>query len=173
MMRLMLLRHAKADGDIGEGDHARRLSARGIHEAAELGTYLAEQHLMPDLILASDSTRTAMSMNGLLAQWSHPAAVRLIGSLYNAGALRLLSEIHRQAADVRCLMLIAHNPGIAELALRLTGSGDRYALARMRQKFPPCALAVLDFACESWSNVNFGDGRLERHLTPRAHDAAP
>lgn len=171
MLRLMLLRHAKAEGEVVGGDHARRLSPQGIYDAAQLGTYLAEQHVMPDLILASDSARTTMSMNGLLAQWSHPAAVRLIGTLYNAGAKMLLGEIHGQARDVRCLMLIAHNPGIAELALRLTGSGDRYALARMRQKFPPCGLAVLDFACESWSDVSFGDGRLERYLTPGPQDA--
>ncbi|MBV1707345.1 MAG: histidine phosphatase family protein [Hyphomicrobiales bacterium] len=173
MLRLMLLRHAKAEADSAEGDHSRRLSPRGMQDVTHLGDYLAGESLLPDLILASSATRTAMTMTGLLAIWPEHVAVRLISTLYNAGASALLDEIHRQRGDARTLMLVGHNPGIAELALGLTGSGDRYALARLRQKFPPCALAVLDFASDSWGEVAPGEGRLERYLTPGPLEAAP
>ncbi len=170
MLRLMLLRHAKAEGESSEGDHARRLTPRGMQDVAHLGDYLAGETLLPDLILASSAARTAMTMTGLLAMWPEDVAVRLSATLYNAGFSSWLSEIHRQRNGVKTLMLIGHNPGIAELALGLIGSGDRYGLARLRQKFPPCALAVLDFACESWADVALGEGRLERYLTPGPHE---
>ena len=172
MLRLMLLRHAKAESESSEGDHARRLSPRGVQDAAHLGDYLAGEALLPDLILASNATRTAMTMTGLLAAWPENVEVRLAVSLYNAAASALLGEILSQRSGVKTLMLIGHNPGIAELALGLTGSGDRYALARMRQKYPPCGLAVLDFACESWADIAPGKGRLERYLTPGPIEAA-
>ncbi len=173
MLRLMLLRHAKAEGDCREGDHARRLSSRGVSEAGQLGGALAQHDLLPDLVLASDSMRTSMTMTGLLGQWPGKVGVRLMPSLYNASAGMLLGAIHQQSPDVKCLMLIGHNPGIAELALRLSGSGDRYALSRMRQKFPPCALAVLDFASSNWGEIGPETGRLDRYLTPDPQEAVP
>ena len=64
-------------------------------------------------------------------------------------------------------MLIGHNPGIADLALRLAGHGDRYALARMRAKYPTCALAVLDLPGENWRTLAAGAARLDRFVTPK------
>jgi len=40
-------------------------------------------------------------------------------------------------------MVIAHNPGIRDLALQLAGAGAQ--IDRMRRKFPTAALATLDF----------------------------
>jgi phosphohistidine phosphatase len=62
--------------------------------------------------------------------------------------------------------MIGHNPGFEELARLLVGYGDRYAFARMGQKFPTAALAVLDFDAEDWRDLKPGSGRLERFVTP-------
>ena len=77
-----------------------------------------------------------------------------------------LTAVRHTPPGVKTLMLIGHNPGIAELALSLAGYGDRYALARMMQKFPTCALAVLDFDMETWKEAAIRTGRLDRFVTP-------
>ena len=47
-------------------------------------------------------------------------------------------------------MVIAHNPGIHELALHLAGDGDDDSLRRLRTKFPTGALATMDLGDGEW-----------------------
>ena len=74
---------------------------------------------------------------------------------------------------MKTLLMIGHNPGFEELAQRLTGHGDRYAAARMSQKYPTCGLAVLDFAVEDWRDVAGRGGRLDRFVTPASLGDGP
>ncbi|MBV1702182.1 MAG: histidine phosphatase family protein [Hyphomicrobiales bacterium] len=166
MLRLMLLRHAKAVADQGNGDHARALSPRGSADAAALGKALGLEYLVPELVLVSSATRTSMSAAQLLAQWPQAVAVKVTDNLYNASDEAVLAQVRGVDAHVRTLMVVGHNPAIAELALKLTGYGDRYAAVRMSQRFPPCAMAVLDFDTDQWQEVAFGKGRLERFVIP-------
>jgi phosphohistidine phosphatase len=55
---------------------------------------------------------------------------------------------------------------MGELARLLVGHGDRYAFARLSQSFPTSALAVIDFATESWAAIEARGGRLDRFVTP-------
>ena len=55
---------------------------------------------------------------------------------------------------------------MSQLSRDLIGHGDRYALARLRTKFPTSGMAVLDFAVDDWSEIAFGGGRLDRFVTP-------
>ena len=78
-----------------------------------------------------------------------------------------LVEILRQTPDkVATLLAVGHNPGFAELASWLAGSGEADELALMRAKFPTAALAVLDFEIDHWSEVREGGARLTRFATP-------
>ena len=53
-------------------------------------------------------------------------------------------------------MLVGHNPGMHELALTLTGSGDAAAKKALDDNLPTSGLAIFDFATE----------RLERGGVP-------
>jgi phosphohistidine phosphatase len=64
--------------------------------------------------------------------------------------------------------MIGHNPGFQDLARLLVGHGDRYAFARMVQKFPTAALCVLDFDIEDWNEAGPGRARLDRFVTPKS-----
>ncbi|HZI98950.1 MAG TPA: histidine phosphatase family protein, partial [Actinomycetales bacterium] len=55
--RLLLIRHAKAAPDDDGGDHGRGLTARGRRDAAAIGRWLADNDLVPDLVLCSDARR--------------------------------------------------------------------------------------------------------------------
>ena len=57
--------------------------------------------------------------------------VELLPELYGADPSALLQIIHAAAADdPQRLLLVGHNPGMHELALALTGSGDAAAARR-------------------------------------------
>ena len=64
-------------------------------------------------------------------------------------------------------MLVGHNPGLEELALLLVGSGAADDRARMAEKFPTAAVAVIAFNAESWAAIEPGSGRLEHFLAPK------
>ena len=170
MLRLMLLRHAKALPQKAGADHARALAPRGLSDAATLARALGGEPLIPDRIAVSDARRTVETLRAMQAAWpGHGLSGALIDTdagLYHATSSSLLTAVRHTPPGVKTLMLIGHNPGIAELALSLAGYGDRYALARMMQKFPTCALAVLDFDMETWKEMAIRKGRLDRFVTP-------
>ena len=64
-------------------------------------------------------------------------------------------------------MLVGHNPTTELLADFLTGEGAEVDLARMSEKFPTCALAVLEFKGDDWQSVGKADGHLTRFILPR------
>ena len=167
MKRLLLLRHAKSARPAGVLDHERPLARRGFEDSRTMGAYLRHEMLLPDLVLVSTSNRTRQTWDVVIQGLGGVPSASFEPRLYDAPAARLAKVIGETAQTVRSLMLIGHNPGIADLALRLAGHGDRYALARMRAKYPTCALAVLDLPGENWRTLAAGAARLDRFVTPK------
>ena len=64
--------------------------------------------------------------------------------------------------DADVLMVVGHAPGIPALAeLLCDGEGSVEGHRRMAEGYPTCGLAVLQYAGR-WSDLTFGDARLER-----------
>lgn len=166
MRRILLLRHAKSDRPAGIADLEQPLAARGREAAPAIGRYLAAERLLPDHTVVSPSLRTQETFDLVTAELPAELRPRIDGRVYEARPEALLGVIHDTPSAVRTLLLIGHNPGLAELAALLTGHGDRYAFARLKTKYPTCGLAVLHFAVDSWTGVAKGIGRLERFVTP-------
>ncbi|MBV9517366.1 MAG: histidine phosphatase family protein [Hyphomicrobiales bacterium] len=168
MKRLLLLRHAKSARPAGVADHERPLAPRGCKDARLMGAYLQEEMLLPDLALVSTSVRTRQTWDLLVQGLGTVPSLRFDRRIYDAPAGRLASVIAETPDATNEVLLIGHNPGLADLAQRLAGHGDRYALARMRTKFPTSGLAVLDLPGESWRELNDGSARLDRFVTPKS-----
>lgn len=163
--RLVLIRHAKSSwSDPDLGDHDRPLNARGRDAATRVGRHLRGAGLRPDLVLCSSATRARQTMEGLEFG---DAPVLIEDQLYGAGATGLLRRVQAVPSQVHTLVLIAHNPAIEELAELLSGYDDQLAAAG---KFPTAAVADLEFACDDWTEVGPGSGRLRAFLVPRALD---
>jgi phosphohistidine phosphatase len=62
------------------------------------------------------------------------------------------------------VLLIGHNPGVQDLALRLAREGSE--LERLREKFPTGALATLELE-SSWAELTDGVARLAAFVVPR------
>ena len=164
--RLALVRHAKsswADPDIA--DHDRPLNARGRRAAALVGQHLPAAGVHPDLVLCSSATRARQTLE--LFQLVPTIDVLIEDQLYGAGSHELLARVRRIPAWVSSAVLIGHNPGLEELAFLLVGSGASEDRARMAEKFPTGAVAVVAFNADSWSAIEPGSGELVHFLTPK------
>ena len=165
LKRLLLLRHAKAETAGRVDDVQRDLTDKGEGDAARLGGRLERIGFTPDLAFVSPARRTARTFEIAAARFARPAIVKTEQSLYNATAAQIRAAIAGADPASRTLMVVGHNPGIMTAAAELAGDGDWAELDAMRQRFPPCALAVLTFRAEDWNEIRPGGGWLETFLT--------
>lgn len=139
MISLTLLRHAKSDwGDASLADHDRPLNARGRRDAPAMAEHLAGLGDTPQRILSSTALRartTAESFGLTLG-----VRVELDPELYLASAATLWAKAAAQGAT--SVMLVAHDPGLSDLASRLS-AGDI-------EHMPTCAIARFTWELSSW-----------------------
>ncbi len=183
MRRLRLLRHAKSDWPDGLSDLERPLAPRGRTAAPVMGRYLQDELLFPDLVLVSPALRTRETWALVEPALAGPPSgderavrtipMRIEPRIYEAPLSRLLAVVQSLPDVVSCVLLVGHNPGCAELALTLTGFGDRYAAQRMGAKFPTCGLAVLDLPEGGWADLAPRSCRLDRFVTPASLGEGP
>ncbi|HML13671.1 MAG TPA: histidine phosphatase family protein [Xanthobacteraceae bacterium] len=172
MRRLMLLRHAKSDRTRPDApDHARPLAPRGREAAPRLGVYMVHHGLMPDLVLCSTAARTRETWDLVEKAFANKPPVVYEERLYETGASALFDVVKETKSSVHALLLAGHNPGLHDLAQRLIASGDTDARARLTEKFPTGALAVIDFAVDDWRKLHPRSGRLDRLVVPRMLEA--
>ena len=170
MRQLLLLRHAKSNWDDPSlNDHDRPLDAEGQSAATALRAAIETLGLTPDLILVSSSRRTRETLERLEPLTERSRVVRT-NELYLASPRQILDQIAEVPADTGSIMIIAHNPGLHDLAMMLIGAhavtlGQPSAL-RLARGFPTAALAEFSVA-GSWASLPQG-ARLVRFLTP--HD---
>lgn len=166
MRRLFLFRHAKSAWPAGIADFERPLAPRGIAASRLMGDYLRRQGFAPARILVSPARRTRETWKLVNEAWRPTgASIAEEARIYAASLAMLVAIVRETPAEVPSLMLVGHNPGLAELALLLGAAADG-DYARMAGKYPTAALAVIDFAQDDWRVVP-ESGRLERFVTPK------
>ncbi len=166
--RLILLRHAKSDWpDVPDRD--RPLAKRGRRDAPRIGRWLHEHGYQPDVVVVSAATRTRQTWDLVAPELGGSPAVHFEPRAYAASALTLLYLAQELPARYRTALLIAHNPGLSELATSLaappesdsaTNNGPRPAVS-----LPTAAVAVFDFPGD-WSSLTPGHARLISLTTP-------
>jgi phosphohistidine phosphatase len=172
MLELLLFRHAKSRRDQpGLKDRERDLAPRGEAAAPRMGRHLREQGRVPDRVLCSSAVRAVRTWR-LAAPELGPGApeVEIEPALYMAEPDILLDTIRRHGGDARRLMLVGHNPGLHELALLLVGEGKAGPRARLKEKFPTAAVALVVFDLPAWDRTGPRTGRLEAFWRPRDLD---
>ena len=165
MSQLFVLRHAKSSwDDPALGDHDRPLAPRGRRAAKAMAGHLRRERIAPDLVLCSSARRTRETLDLIAPALGDDVAVSVEADLYAASAGDLLERLRAVADDIESVMLIGHNPGLEQLALRLATSGDD--LPDMRRKFPTGALATLSFA-GGWRDLAPGSAELIDFVKPK------
>jgi phosphohistidine phosphatase len=168
LLKLFLLRHAKSSWDDPElDDFDRPLNGRGRKAARAMGKYLERQAIRPSLVLVSAAARTRATFE-LIAPRLDGAPSVVEAGLYEASSTQLLERLRRLDDRDPSVMLVAHNPGLEQLALTLCGEDDASeALARLRDKFPTGALAVLEAELGHWAELAPGTCRLAAFVRPK------
>jgi phosphohistidine phosphatase len=164
----MLLRHAKSDRPDNVDDHERPLAERGRRACPLMGAYMVKQGLLPDLAVISTARRTMETWELIRAVFPKDITQIDEARIYDASAKVILDVINETPPDVKALLVVGHNPGLHELALKLIKTGSQQDLSRLQQKYPTAALVVIDFGAGNWKVISEDTGQLERFVMPKS-----
>lgn len=155
MPTLLVIRHAKSDWSQPFSDRQRPLARRGRRQAPAVGDWLADHHLVPDLVVCSPARRARDTWD-LVATALMDAGADLEGidvwqaeAAYTFDGQALLRVTRQIPPDEQTVALVGHNPALEELVAGLTGRFVR---------MPTSALAVIDVP--SWVDLDEGQGLL-------------
>jgi phosphohistidine phosphatase len=120
----ILVRHAHAEWPAYFGtDFDRPLTPQGLGDAQATASAIRDAGHRPDLLLVSPARRTLQTAGIIANTLGLPdTAVQQVDALYNAAPDTLDAELRRVLIIASTVMLVAHNPGISELARQLTGN---------------------------------------------------
>ncbi len=147
MKELFLIRHAKSDWDkMDVKDIDRPLKGRGIRDALMMGGYLAEHFPLPDLLLTSPACRAFHT--AVLFCRGMKGNCEVIGvrePLYLASFSEMLEIIRNTGDEVKALGVVAHNPGITDLA--------NFFLEEPVHNIPTSGFVHMAFDTDRWAEV--------------------
>jgi phosphohistidine phosphatase len=157
--RLVLLRHAKSSWDDPTlADRDRPLNRRGKRSAKAVGKWLTGLGIVPDLILCSDAVRTLETHKRLKIG----GELRVLPELYHADADTMMAAMQQAAGTT--VMMIAHNPGVADFARRIVATPPPHGRFG---DFPTAATLIVEIPMVDWEAGHFGSSRVVNFITPR------
>ncbi len=113
---------------------------------------------MPDHVVVSDARRTLETARAALGEWEgEPTFAPLIDSnpaVYEAGCDSLLDLIRSVPADTGRLLVVGHNPTIAQLVQLLDDGSREPGDSGLTGGFPPASVALFDIDRE-WQRLQF------------------
>ncbi|MEN0001823.1 MAG: histidine phosphatase family protein, partial [Pseudomonadota bacterium] len=164
MVKLMLLRHAKAEwAEPGQRDYDRVLSQDGIEECQSIAAQMSQLGIKPDTIICSLAVRAKQTLEHIEPALTYNPAIEFERDLYATDAPGYL-EIASASKSGGDIMLIGHNPMMEDLAYGLSKDGDQAALDAMNMGFRTCGLAIVRFD-DPIKDALSQSGLLEAYLT--------
>jgi phosphohistidine phosphatase len=125
LMIVYFLRHAEAEPDHG-ADFDRRLTTKGLEQAAKTGKFLLRSGITPDLIITSPVVRAKQTAeivaNALGADLVEDAG--LACGMVPESCCRLIESHSSHDA----ILLVGHEPDFSEAIARLLGLADAEAI---------------------------------------------
>ena len=169
MKVLGLLRHAKSDwDDMSTRYFDRGLNARGRRGAALMGAHIRDGEHSWDKVLASPAERVKRTLEAAELGVSPLFDQRL----YLSSAETMIDVVQEKGGDADSVLIVAHNPGLQEMLLKLIAPSNENALFDEASiKFPTAAFAVIELAIDDWDDLGGEDGALVHFTRPRDLDA--
>jgi phosphohistidine phosphatase len=112
-----------------------------------MGQRLAARSIKPDAFVVSTACRAKATARLMTSAIGFSIAdVEWKDELYLASPLTIKSVIRQTANHVQTLALLAHNPGITELANQLVGMDI--------SNVPTCGVITLELSADHWAEAN-------------------
>lgn len=162
---LFLLRHAKSNHDGIEDDFHRPLTSKGLRDCTMIGQYLKQHRYIPEIAIISDSIRTTETTKHVLANIDSAIKVIPNHSLYLATAGEILKIIATIPDNVHSLMVVAHHPGLQNLATFLAGPATE-PTKDLYHHYPTTALAMFEITADHWQQIDFSVAKLKDFVYP-------
>lgn len=106
------------------------------------GQWLRAAYPRIDDVIVSPALRARQTW-ALVSRHVAAPSVREDARIYDDWGARLLGVVAEVPSEARSAMIVGHNPGVEECALTLARGGDAQGIARLRQKYPTSAIAVV------------------------------
>lgn len=124
-----------------------------------MGRYLREQGCIPATALVSTAVRARTTAElALEAAGAAPGVLRLVPDLYGSGPDEIVEIVAEQGENASPLLVVAHNPGMEDLAARFLG---RY------EHFPTAALLMAQAPAPDWARFSPAAATVEAFVRPR------
>ena len=164
MKNLFLTRHAKSSwSNPGLADIDRPLNERGKKAAPFMGKLIVDKGEKPELLISSPAYRalsTAIAFGEVMGLVENDIIVNR--AIYGAGAQQLLELVQNQDDLHKSIMLFGHNPTFTSFVNLLTDSNLINVVT--------CGVVRIDFEYSSWTDIDFGSGRLAYYEYPKKYD---
>ena len=164
---LLLLRHAKSDWDTGvAGDFDRPLAKRGRKDARRMGRWMHREGLVPDCVVVSPALRARETGLRVCKELAVPKKeIHFDPRIYEANVATLLAVLAECPKKCNNVLLVGHNPGVADLLAWLWG--ENIALPGDGKLMPTATLARLRMP-RDWTRLERGCGRMILLTRPRS-----
>lgn len=156
MKSLYLVRHGRAAGETpGGNDMDRDLTRSGREAVKATAAFLAEQQIIPDVIICSPARRARRSATILAKGLGvKKKAIREVEAVYSGSDADnpLWSVLRGLGDDAETVVLVGHNPYLSDLANRLYRSFEG--------EIPPAGVIGFDIRNRNWEKVGPGRGTM-------------
>ena len=163
---LLIMRHAKSNWDTDAlTDFERPLSKRGNQNAPRMGTWMSTQGLKPGQVISSPATRAKQTASLVCKALNIPKSEIIWDHrIYEASLNDLLTVLKEQPQNVNRILMVGHNPGMAELVSYLWG--DDIQVPPDGNLMPTATLAHLSMP-EDWAALEYGCAHLNSLTRPK------
>lgn len=150
MRKIYFIRHAKAEPQSEISDFKRALCERGINDIEIMAKVLKSKDINPDLIVSSEALRCKDTAKRLVSAMKIKSKIAFDKDFYEADLSYLLKFIKGIKPECKELMLILHEPEIAQICEYISGA--------IIDKVPTCGVFCVEFECE-FSEISSGCAR--------------
>jgi phosphohistidine phosphatase len=121
--------------------------------------------LKPDGVISSPARRAFSTAKRICKVLGfNKEKIRTDRRLYHADDEMMLSVLREVKSDLNVVMFFGHNPGLTDFVNSVAGEEMNI------DNVPTCGVVAFSFEVNSWSDVNWGTGKLLFFDYPKKHE---
>tara|TARA_X000000950_G_C13537087_1_gene506067 strand:- start:87 stop:596 length:510 start_codon:yes stop_codon:yes gene_type:complete len=166
MKQLLLMRHAKSEWNIHDGnDLDRNISKIGIEKTKRIGEFIGQKKIIIDKILCSPSLRTRKTKDLLIKYLNPKPKVVMKTDLYHEAGCKIF-DIVLNERNSNVLFVISHEPLLSSSVFDFSEEYDNKYFRNATSEFSTSSIIFFKFDVERWSQINKKNSKLIFFLRP-------